>query len=892
MSGIVYTFYSFKGGVGRSMALANIATLLALWGKRVLVIDWDLEAPGIEKYFAGHIPLDRGRRQVPGLVDLVAEIGRGGQPRWRDHLIHANVAKEATVDIITAGRDDQDYVSRLRGIDWDDLFAAHGFGDLLEQMRTEWIGEYDFVFVDSRTGITDIGGICTIHLPDVIVTLFTANQQNLEGVKDVMQRARRGHKELPVERNRLLVLPVPARDESDREYKLAEEWRARFAAELKEFFDDWAPLTQRPEDILNLLKLPYFSYWSFGERLPVLEEDPRNPKTLAGAFACLAELVKSRLDWQQDPRGVSAADTEVRRSAGRTASDPGSSIRPPRFTDDETAVTILHLSDIQLGRHHHFADDDGGFATFRRRLCDDLDQLARESGLKPDLVVLTGDLTTGGGKSEFEQVAVFGEELLAYLGLGTDRLLFVPGNHDVNRTLCEAYFARCTAEGEEPQLPYWPKWGPYLELFDRCYRRIDRYRFTELEPWTLFEIPSLKVVMAGLNSTILESHRAEDHLGFVGERQLRWFAIRLAEYERKGWLRVGLVHHNPVRHAATDEETLKDADDLRDILGDRLHVLLHGRTHQGRVEMLGPSLPVISTGSAATKRQGMIPDRPGDTPNQYQIVRFSREGLWCAARQYSYERKRWIGDQRVSKAGDRWWYSLERTWTQADTTFPALKAPHVGRTGPSGSARRHTILFLAANPSGTDRLALDEECAAIERELRMSPARDDFDFRSKWAVNVDEMMRHLNELQPTIIHFSGHGSKRAAIRVEGSPDMRLSQDVSEQAFAQVIASAAPSARVILLDACYSEAAGESLRSVVDCVIGTYGEIGDDAARAFAVSFYRALGNRRSVGNAIEQATAMLSAKQFPSESGVVFRPGSRISVSQLFLPPSVDPDRR
>lgn len=70
---------------------------------------------------------------------------------------------------------------------------------------------------------------------------------------------------------------------------------------------------------------------------------------------------------------------------------------------------------------------------------------------------------------------------------------------------------------------------------------------------------------------------------------------------------------------------------------------------------------------------------------------------------------------------------------------------------------KSVILYLAANPISHSRLAFDEECAAIERELRMTDGRDDFDFRSKWAVTVDELMRHLNELQPTVIHFSGHG---------------------------------------------------------------------------------------------------------------------------------------
>ncbi|HEY0481200.1 MAG TPA: pentapeptide repeat-containing protein [Kofleriaceae bacterium] len=347
---------------------------------------------------------------------------------------------------------------------------------------------------------------------------------------------------------------------------------------------------------------------------------------------------------------------------------------PSSFDDDEPAVTILHLSDIQFGRHHRFADPGGGFDTLLRRLCDDLDLLARENGLEPDLVALTGDLSEWGMKAEFEQVADFGEGLLAHLDLDPDRLLVIPGNHDINRKLCGAYFWHCEGNAEIPRRPYWPKWEPYVGLLSRLYRDVDRYRFTRREPWTLFEISSLKVVVAGLNSTIDESHRDEDHHGFLGEEQLRWFAEKLSEYETSGWLRVGMVHHNPVRGAVMDDENLKDSDDLKEILGDRLHVLLHGHTHRGRIEMLGPSLPVVSAGSAAVKRDqrpGPSPDQAGETPNQYQLVRFTRGGLWCAAREYSYARKRWIGDNRVSKYGDCWWYSVDRVWTQADATFPA-----------------------------------------------------------------------------------------------------------------------------------------------------------------------------------------------------------------------------
>ena len=207
-----------------------------------------------------------------------------------------------------------------------------------------------------------------------------------------------------------------------------------------------------------------------------------------------------------------------------------------------------------------------------------------------------------------------------------------------------------------------------------------------------------------------------------------------------------------------------------------------------------------------------------------------------------------------------------------------------GHQPPRSSLTKHTILFLAANPLGTSRLALDEECAAIERELRMTAHRDDFEFRSKWAVTVDEMMRHLVELKPSIIHFSGHGASTTAGRSSATTrdvdlacdtvaingiylqgDQGGSQLVSARALTMMIKSAAASARIVVLNACYSEPQADALCIVVDSVVGMNGAIEDAAARSFAVGFYRALGNRSSVGNAVDQAVATLAAKQMPDE---------------------------
>lgn len=207
---------------------------------------------------------------------------------------------------------------------------------------------------------------------------------------------------------------------------------------------------------------------------------------------------------------------------------------------------------------------------------------------------------------------------------------------------------------------------------------------------------------------------------------------------------------------------------------------------------------------------------------------------------------------------------------------------------------RHRILFLTADPTRSSGVSLDQECAAIERELRMTSHRDDFDFRSKWAVTVDEMMRHLGELQPTIIQFSGHGASpgRSAVNPTGKSGIFLLDErggpqlVTARALTMMIKSAADSARVVLLNACYGEPQAEALRSVVDCVVGMAGAIDDEAARSFAVGFYRALGNRRSVGNAFDQALATLAAKGMPDENLPRCKTRDGVDAYKVILDPS------
>jgi MinD-like ATPase involved in chromosome partitioning or flagellar assembly len=288
--GTVVTFYSFKGGVGRSFTLANVAILLARWGHRVLAIDWDLEAPGLHEYFK---PL-LAEPPRTGLVDLVEDFTAGAVGPVSSYVSHLGT-DDSVVDLIAAGRKDNDYARRVQNIDWAALYE-HGFADVLEQLRKDWTTHYDFVLIDSRTGWADIANICTAHLPDRLVLVFTANEQSVGGAVAVAQRANEVRDRMPYDRPKLAVLPVLSRFDSRVEYKRAETWYQTCTELTTPLFSNWLVRHVPPSLILRHLTLPYVSYWSFGEQLPVLEETTPSTDQIGYALETVAAIVAHRFD--------------------------------------------------------------------------------------------------------------------------------------------------------------------------------------------------------------------------------------------------------------------------------------------------------------------------------------------------------------------------------------------------------------------------------------------------------------------------------------------------------------------------------------------------------------------------------------------------------------------
>lgn len=314
--GQIISFYSFKGGVGRSMALANVAALLCRSGKSVLVVDWDLEAPGLHKFFEQASPgLKEQIGEKVGILDLVWGHERARKFAWRDTTIKVTLGS-GTLDLISSGRQDDRYGSRLQTLRWDRLYDELDIGQAFEDMRDDWKRSYDYVLLDSRTGVTDIGDVCTALFPDLLVTVFVANEQNIEGIKLIIDRARTVHGQLPRDRSKLTVVPLLGRDESYTEYELSSAWRERISRELGFTLSDWMPKEVDASYYFQKVFIPYYSYWSFGENLPVIqrEQEIGNPTSISAAYARLTSLLESGLDWKVLEQGVNSSEISSLRS--------------------------------------------------------------------------------------------------------------------------------------------------------------------------------------------------------------------------------------------------------------------------------------------------------------------------------------------------------------------------------------------------------------------------------------------------------------------------------------------------------------------------------------------------------------------------------------------------
>ena len=186
----VTTFYSFKGGVGRTMALVNAAFELARRGRRVLTVDFDLEAPGLDTF-----DIFPSKNRIPGIIDFVREYLVSGQAPE----VGKFVGKSPDFGdcggglwVMPSGAQKETYAADFSQIDWGELYEKRDGYLLFEDLKVQWehVIRPDYVLIDSRTGHTDTGGICTRQLPDAVAIFFFPNEQNLRGLTKVVRDIR------------------------------------------------------------------------------------------------------------------------------------------------------------------------------------------------------------------------------------------------------------------------------------------------------------------------------------------------------------------------------------------------------------------------------------------------------------------------------------------------------------------------------------------------------------------------------------------------------------------------------------------------------------------------------------------------------------------------------
>ncbi len=217
--GQVVTFYSYKGGTGRTMALANVAWILAANGKRVLVVDWDLESPGLYRFFNPFI--DPGvltstrRRHRPDPRVRVGHDTRdrlGGRSwsatracgvtrsRWTGHFPRRRNPR------LPVGRAaEPDYAGTLAEFDWDNFYQHQDGGQFFDALREDMRRHYDYTLDRQPDRAQRCRRICTIHLPDILVDCFTFSEQGIDGAAQV------AGPQTCAEQRPIRILPVPMR---------------------------------------------------------------------------------------------------------------------------------------------------------------------------------------------------------------------------------------------------------------------------------------------------------------------------------------------------------------------------------------------------------------------------------------------------------------------------------------------------------------------------------------------------------------------------------------------------------------------------------------------------------------------------------------------------------
>ena len=249
---MIFTFYSYKGGVGRSMALANIAQVFYESGLRVAMVDWDLESPGLENFFWDEPP--KKVLEAKGIMELIQnykkqlstgfsipnnikELGQIPFENLSKYLIdlYPEAQNPGKLWLLTAGnrsgKNLEIYSHKVRNFNWKDFYDNWAGEVYIEWLRIQLSQIADIILIDSRTGLSETAGICTYQLADTVVMFCSPDIANNRGTDELAKRLK-DPKLLKIRANRPInIMALPSRVNQNQQ-ELLQEFRVDF---LKRF---------------------------------------------------------------------------------------------------------------------------------------------------------------------------------------------------------------------------------------------------------------------------------------------------------------------------------------------------------------------------------------------------------------------------------------------------------------------------------------------------------------------------------------------------------------------------------------------------------------------------------------------------------------------------------
>ncbi|HLI07825.1 MAG TPA: hypothetical protein VKV40_14740 [Ktedonobacteraceae bacterium] len=221
----VVTFYSFKGGVGRSTALGLVAGILASRGHKVVMVDFDLEAPGLSFMF----PQDLSTSNKYGVLDYIHQrylTPEQDVPVIADCIQQVETPTRGELYLIPAGEYDEGYIHRLADLDVRLLYQreVNPIHQLLENIKIYL--DPDVILIDARTGFTEMGAIALFDKADLGMICFSPTGQNFAGLEWVVKAASKQRSYHGIPDLRFVLTPIPAVAQSQQQVWVAHaaEW--------------------------------------------------------------------------------------------------------------------------------------------------------------------------------------------------------------------------------------------------------------------------------------------------------------------------------------------------------------------------------------------------------------------------------------------------------------------------------------------------------------------------------------------------------------------------------------------------------------------------------------------------------------------------------------------